>query len=136
MNMPDEIELKARFLIISDTTNPSSFSAVLGVEPTQTWLKGEPVHPKAINRYAHNGWELVEVDRGEKASLEALVNKLFQSIDLNRVKQLTLNDPSVEIELSIIVHLSESAPSMFLSSDQVKCLADIGAEIDVDIYPG
>jgi hypothetical protein len=134
--MPAEILLKARFLISSDTTDPSSFSAFLGVEATRTWLKGEQVHPKAINRFDHNGWVLIETDRGDKASLEILVNRLFQAIDLNRVKQLTSTDPSVEIELSIVVHLTESAPLMFLSSHQVKCLADIGAEIDVDIYPG
>lgn len=133
--MPAEPELKVRFLITSDTTNPSLFSAILGVEPTQTWLKGERVHPKAINQYGHNGWVFVETGCGEEASLEALVSQLFQAIDLNRVKQLTLTDSSVEVELSIIVHLSRSAPSMFLSAHQIKCLADIGAEIDVDIYP-
>lgn len=135
MNMVTEAELKARFLISSVTTIPSVFSAALGVEPTQTWLKDEPVHPKAINKYDHNGWVLVETERGASASLEALVNKLFQAIDLNRVRQLTQADPSVEVELSIVLHLSESAPSMFLSSQHVKLLADIGAEIDIDIYP-
>jgi hypothetical protein len=135
MNTPVEPELKVRLLITSDSTNPSTVSAALGLEPTQKWLKGERVHPKATNKYDHNGWVLVEADYGEKASVEALVNKVFRAIDLNRVKQLTLRDPTVEVELSIIVYLSGSAPSVFLSSHQVKCLAEIGAEIDIDIYP-
>lgn len=44
--------------------------------------------------------------------------------------------PEVEFELSIIVHVSASAPAVSLSAYPVRVLASLNTDIDVDSYRG
>lgn len=132
LNFP---EIKVRLLVTSASLSPEAMTVAIGGPPTKSWCKGDPVSRGATKRFAHNGWLVIYTESGATASAEAVVSKLLRSIDLARLQSLTLSHGDVEIELSIIVEISSSAPSVGLSADQVRQLAAIGASIDVDIYP-
>lgn len=50
--------MKVRLVITSDSIIPKSISDFLGVSPVQTWLAGDPAHPRATNTHKENGWVL------------------------------------------------------------------------------
>jgi hypothetical protein len=129
-------ELKVRFLITSQVLTPDQISASVGVSPSRTWIKGQKVHQKATKTYSHNGWVLIAEARGAHASAETLADEILRGIDMHRMLAFKSEHADAEFELSIIVYLSQSAPAVSLSPAQVGALANLGAGIDVDIYPG
>jgi hypothetical protein len=137
--MTQTTNIKARLVITSADVLPNIISEALQLTPEKTWLKGEPVHPKANNKHAENGWTLgLESPDGELIA-ERTIDKLIAVIPKDRLLKLhnTYKD-RVCVELSLIVHLppSGSAPSISLSDAQVAFLAQCGASFDVDLYLG
>ena len=122
-------ELKVRFLITSDSLTPHQISAGMGVSPSSTWSKGQRVHPKASKTYDQNGWVIVAEARGESASAEKLAADIFNSLDVQRMLAFKSKHSDAEFELSVIVHLTTSAPAISLSAKQVEVLAKLGADM-------
>ena len=129
-------KLKVRLLITSDSLTPDEISEGVGLYPTRHWFKGQPVCPGASKTYEHNGWVLAAEGSGVAVSAENLTEKLLQSIDVSKMLEFKSAHQKVEFELSIVVHVSASAPAVSLSPYQVRVLASLNADIDIDIYPG
>lgn len=89
----------------------------------------------ATNVYDHNGWVLIESAAGSTASAELLTKRIFDVVDIRNLKDLKAAHPGIEVVLSIIVYVTSSAPSVSLSKEQVKFLATIEGDLDIDIYP-
>jgi hypothetical protein len=130
-----EPEIKVRLLIADDLISPDTVSEFLKVAPTKVWIRGEKTHPKATNVYDHNGWVLIESAAGSTASAELLTKRIFDVVDIRNFKDLKAAHPGIEVVLSIIVYVTSSAPSVSLSKEQVKFLATIEGDLDIDIYP-
>ena len=128
---------KARFVITSDTLSPQAVSIALGVEPSKVWLRGEVVHPKAINVHKQNGWSISVTSEANEIFLERTVDRLLKLVPAKAAIAFCRdNQGSIEVELSLIVHIPESGPvpSVALSTEQVRFLADCHGSLDVDIY--
>jgi hypothetical protein len=130
--------IKARLVITSADVMPNIISEALQLTPEKTWLKGEPVHPKAINEHAENGWALGLVSPDSELVAERTIDKLIAIIPKDRLLKLhdTYKD-RVSVELSLIIRLAPSGPtpSVSLSEAQVAFLAQCGASFDLDLYP-
>jgi hypothetical protein len=135
MKIHEEPEIKVRFVVTSSLLTPEEISKYLEVQASKTWLEGEKVHPGATKQFDENGWVIFESAVGAGASAERLVAKIFDAIPLPKLKKLRAENPEIEFELSIIVAVTNRAPVVSLSTSQIKYLAEIEAEIDVDIYP-
>lgn len=52
-------EIKARLTIADFECSPEEITQILGIRPTKTWLRGEPVTSRIKNVYKENGWTLI-----------------------------------------------------------------------------
>jgi hypothetical protein len=56
-------------------------------------------------------------------------------VDSQKLIALVAQHAGTSVELSLVVYVADSAPSISLSPPQIRYLADVGADVDVDIYP-
>lgn len=128
-------QIKVRLVVTSYVLTPKQMTDCLGNSGSKTWKLGDRVHQAATNRFAHNGWVLSSTAIGDNLSTEEMLRKLENDFDFLKVNALRKLDDQCSVELSLVVHAGENVPEVHLSSSQLRLLADIGAEVDVDIYP-
>ena len=131
MNRNDEISVE---LLITDfSCDPTEISKLLNIEPSRTWLKGDPIGQKGFRKYKENGliMEFKQQKAGETPS--QLLDRLLTVVAPNTDKFKDLPAGTV-VEISTIIYLYDSTFGLNLSSDQIKALANLNASIDVDLY--
>lgn len=130
---------KARLVITTDTLSPNYISSSLEIEPSQVWLRGDVVHPKATNVHKENGWVISATSDGDELFVERTVDRLIKLLPKEKlVAFCRKNQGSIDVELSLIIHLSQSGsvPSVALNPNQIRFLADCHGSFDIDIYKG
>jgi hypothetical protein len=125
-------EVYAEFTLTGVDLNPDDVTSKVGIQPTKTWLKDDPISPKATIRYQQNGWTL-------RSHLEA-------SDDLEEHFRVVLNQlnqgwqPLVELcsiyeaEFSGVIYTSGDRPAIHFDKELLKAVLQLNAEIDVDLY--
>lgn len=133
MNDPGRIrKVKVKLMILGFTEQPDEMSRILGVSPSRTWTKGEPVAPGAHNRQPQNGWQLsAPVDPINAEANSAVESLLSLFPDRSAFRRL----PSeAEVQLTCTVYAYGERPWLYFSRQTVSMLGEIGASLDVDIY--
>ena len=125
-------EIKVSVKIHGFNDSPSRISEILGLVPTMSWLKGEVVHPRAINTFKENGWVISVHGDGEDVSIEKLAMELFDVLSESLPSFCDL-PRNVCIEFSVVAYVKQDIPELFIPSEIVQKLGEIGAEIDIDL---
>jgi len=129
-----QFEIKARFTIAGFECSPEEITQILGIRPTKTWLRGEPVTSKAKNVYKENGWTLTSPCNPVSSTLDEQVDALI-SIIPPRIQAFAKLPAGVYIELACIIRVADySQPVIGFSANTIRIIAQIGANIDVGIY--
>lgn len=127
---PDEIKVSIK--VTNFDCNPGQITKILDLKPTKTWLKGDLVHPKAINTHKENGWMFqlqISTDTPFRQQMQTLLDLAIPK------KQLFLNLPNdAEIEINCVVYSIHGRPDISLSSAMIKAVGEINAAIDFDLY--
>lgn len=129
--------VKVRFIVSSESIDPLEISSTLDVMPNRTWLRGSPVHQESTKLHRENGWLLETTGQPEEVYVDRLAQRLMDAISHDRLATLRSKyGAKVDIELSVIISIPYSAtvPSVSLSREQIRYLADCGGSLDVDIY--
>jgi hypothetical protein len=128
--------LKVRLVVTSDNLIPKTISDFLGVSPTKTWQRGDPVVQKATKIHKENGWVLSLEFGTSELIVEPIIDRLIAQLPQGRLAALCRQyQGSISVELSIIAHVSaDFLPSISISPAQVTFLAGCNGEVDVDLY--
>lgn len=133
MGQTSPYEVKLRLVITDFQEPPSEISRLLGVKPTKTWLRGDPVTDNATIQYKMNGWQVVVSTESGKTSMLELVDELI-SIFGNKVENFKKLPKEAEVLLSCIVFPHKYCPELGFRPDQIEFLSKISASVDFDIY--
>ena len=127
-------KIKVEFNIYSDYIDIDNVTKMMGVNPTLTYLKGDPIGNRPIVR--KNALWAIETDYEEANGIDEVLPKVFGLIVdkadiINKVKE----QYAAEISIVFVVYIENGEnPGMSLDKDFVKFAAEIDARLDFPIY--
>ena len=126
--------IRTAILLLGDVL-PDVLTAEVGLAPTSTWRKGDPIGKKGVQHHRQDGWEVVSeyvhtLDTEEVVRL--LLGRIEPHIDRIRVACQRHNLYS---ELAIYITWSddESLPSLHFEKELLASVVRLGATIDIDL---
>ncbi len=128
-----QAKTKVRLTVTDFECSPEEITQILGISPTETWLRGEPVLPKAKNVHHQNGWMIASPCDPMKTNISTQVGSLFSIIEPH-IEAFAKLPVGTCVDLSCILYVYDCRPVIGFSVDEVKMLARLGASIDVDFY--
>jgi hypothetical protein len=127
-------EISARLVITGFACDPLYITKLLGIQPDAIWRIGDALSFTSKRKRTDNGWAIVskisntvDLDAHIAAILEAVGNAK------SRFKKLPQGS-TVYLSCGITVNRGPSGPSIVFSPQMVASLAELGAEISIDIY--
>lgn len=109
--------------------SPEEVTRTLGTDPTDTWIVGDLIREPDIRKKS-NGWRLAS-PLDENSHLEPHLRWLLDRLSPGADAGLGMDDRSVDISCSVII--TDRAPSLTVPSDVMERLAQLGADLDIDI---
>ena len=121
------------FRLWGEGFDPDDVTALLGIEPTKTELKGDPIPRHASWNVSEGKLEADVIDVYEMSS--ALVKRLEPVAEniVEAMKKYGLQ-AVLQVVLSVTSDDSKPTPAIGFESNVVSFLSAIGASIDVDTY--
>ena len=120
---------------------PEELTEDLGLEPTKTGLKGQKYHlgpeaGKRIRTWEWNFWMYqVTVEKNRHWIGDQIDDFIDNIIKPRQEKIKKIISTTCDSEFSIVQYIYEGCnPGLHFDNARLKIIADIGAEIDVDIY--
>lgn len=113
--------------------DPSVVTKIMGVEPSRSWVKGEPIPDELNGVRSHERWELRSPTDPSLPMEEQLVDLLTLLEDY----QSQVREVSEEYEAGICCYAyyqEEFNPQLHLSDETIRRLADLALSIDFDLY--
>jgi len=107
-------------------------TAVVGLAPTRTWLRGDVVPSTRAGRQTHSRWSLhsgLPTSAPLESQLSALLAKLEPVAD--RVREAATRFSAV---LWVAIYTSEVNPVLTLSAEDAARVGALGLPLDFDIY--
>jgi Domain of unknown function (DUF4279) len=131
-------EVKCSLCILDFACPAETITQALGVEPTETWLKGDLIDPRLLVRHKQNGWRLqspvnpINTDAGHAVDYpqKAIIALLELFADPGLFRRL----PACKLEISCAVYTYTQRPGIALSAEVMSRIGQIGADLDFDIY--
>jgi len=134
MNMNHEI--KVSLIISGFEESPDKITEIIGLTPTKKWLKGELIDPRATIRYKENGWKLSS-GVSDKKAFKDHIKSLIGEINL-RIEPFSSICQKYKGKLFCAIYLSEksgdSLPEIHFEKSDIIFFANIGIELDLDLY--
>lgn len=129
-----EFDIIAKLVITNFDCSPAEITQIIGIHPTQTWLKGEPFLPEAKNVQKSNGW-----------ILQSPINPFNSTVDIQVKAIMKIIAPQAEAfanllsgayaELGCVIYTyCPHYPAVGFSKDTIKTLAKIGGSINIELY--
>ena len=112
---------------------PEELSTELGLQPTDSWSKGDPCRVAKKRTFTYNGWELSS-GREESADLEAHVNAILHQIAPFKENFRKVAAKYPPMLTCVIYSYDGDRPAIVFERDVVKELADLNALINIDLY--
>jgi hypothetical protein len=119
--------------LYSTTLDPDQISEWMGREPTDSWRKGD-VMPKTGHIRETSRWELQTSDyftRDLNEPLEELLEMLRPVADPLRTLVL---EHCEKASICLVGSFAEANPGLYLAKDLIATIADLGLDLDVDLY--
>jgi hypothetical protein len=125
-------EIEVYFRVRGFSVSPEALTVELGMQPTRTWRKGDPLR-FGKGTYKDNGWTIGS-GLGKSIDLETHVKTLLDKIVLireNFIKVCTKYHP----DLVCVIHsYGGDRPAIPFDREIIKELAVLNASIDIDLY--
>jgi hypothetical protein len=123
------------FCLYGDDFDPDAVTKVIGINPTRTKRKGDPIPRCSSWHYSTGKIENDLVDVYELSS--SLIAKLAPYSDnILKVKRDYNLKAILEVVLTISPDDSKSTPAIGFESEVIAFLHKVGATIDIDTYRG
>jgi hypothetical protein len=130
--MADEISV--RLVVTGFACDPDNITKLLGIQPDAVWRIGDDLSFPSARKRTDNGWA-IESKVSNTVDLDAHVAAILRVIGnaKSHFKHLPQGS-TISLSCGITVNQGPSAPSMVFSPQMVATLAEIGAEIGIDLY--
>ena len=117
------------FGVFNFGADPSVVTDALGLEPTQSWEKGQP--GPAGSRRTHDRWELRVAESGDfETQIASLLELLEARADAIRAAVMRWDTGIV----CVGNYTSDHNPGVHLHADLIRRIADLDLSIDFDLY--
>ncbi len=132
-------DISVSFEIYNFTCSPADITAALKIIPTTSSTKGElkyigPIEHPATVKAAQNMWSLDAQNKhtdGVEGQIEALLSILVsQKSDINN----TIVVYNAQARFRCTLLFEDARPGIRLTNEQLKRIADLNADLDLDIY--
>jgi len=125
------------FALTGDDFDPQQLTHRIGIEPTESWIKGDKGKFKPKLNYSC--WKLSTKEGNEYfviyRLIEEIVAILYDKIDIiNEVKTQYKLEPILEIVLDIDINPEISTPAMGHDLKTIEFLYKTNTRTDIDIY--
>ncbi len=131
--------IAAEFTLTGFGFNPDEVTISLGVQPTRTWRQGDP-RGKTLLRHKSDGWELStgyeELDEENSIDMIKQIRSIFGRLQphTSKLKEMCAR-LKVDARVCCVMHIEgDDRPAIYFDRDIVKWLAELGADIDIDLY--
>ena len=134
----DKTSIYVEFNAFGDELVPDIFTKIVGIEPTQIWLKGQPI--KRGNRVSRilakdNMWELDTIE-AESLDIEIQLKQIYDVLNgkTSILKELK-KKYCLEYRIDIVIKIENGEkPGMYFSRWILDFVNAIEAEIWIDLY--
>ena len=126
-------ELSARLVIYGFECAPEEITRVLGINPDETWRKGDLRGERPVKPSGDSGW-VIASSSSDRVRLEPHIVSVLEKVSsVDRLRDLP---PESKRYLSCEVTTLEgtSGPDITISPTILSRLAEIGAELSIDSY--
>ena len=106
-------------------------SSVVGVQPTRSWLKGEPFSEQG-GRHTHDRWELGSTSP-DAASPEEKLLELVGTLE-ELAPGVRAAAEQFEAGIGCAVYTSQANPGIHISATLLARIAALGLTLDFDVY--
>lgn len=132
-----EWEASAAFVLLGQDhdplgLDPEQVTALTGIEPSETWRVGDLIDKHATVRHKQNGWS-VESALPPTAELEDHVKDVLDQLQAGWASLKGVS-ARFDSEISCVLYIKSVNPPVHFDKDTVARIAELGAEIDIDIY--
>ena len=130
-----QTKVKAEFNLSNDYLNIPKITELMGISPTVSYIKGEPIENRKSLKWKETLWA-IETEYEEtwdiNTALEKVVCVLRNKVDtLVKIKEMY----DADIFFVVVVDIVDGdIPVMSLSNEMVSFMASLGARIDFCIY--
>jgi hypothetical protein len=128
-------EVRCSITVFSDSTTAAEVSDYVGIEPTRTRIKGEPISARRPQTVIARHMWVWRVDDSVVRSLDAQLDELWSVLGPHAGKFKDLpSGANVQLGIWITHRGSELSLGWVLNRRHVAMAAAFGASIDVDEY--
>jgi hypothetical protein len=113
--------------------NPSKITDLLKIQPHESWRKGEVIPNSPVKR-KYSCWTIAASLKRYSYNVEDYVKDIIKKIAPVKNKIKRIPGANLELEIWIDLYPEASMPGIVLSKSTLRFLADIGAEVDCDLY--
>ena len=111
---------------------PEDVTRVVGLSPSKTWRAGEPI-PATTAKRKDDRWEF-GLSYRETFDMEEMLKELLDTIEPYRERiTAAAKEFGLVREISFGVYIREQTPACWFSADTMRRLADLGADLDIDL---
>jgi len=127
-------EISARLVITGFACDPHHITKLLGIQPDEVWRIGNALSFTSERKRTDNGWAIVS-KISNTVDLDAHVTAILEVIGSAKSNFKNLpHGSTVYLSCGITVNRGPGGPSIVFSPQMVASLAELGAEIGIDIY--
>ncbi len=128
------VEIEASLTLTGENLIPDEISALLDKVPTKIWKTGDLISPRSTLRRKQNGWSLSS-NVEDIYYLESHVKSIFEKLRSSWESLVNLcHLYDAEISCVVYVDVGDSVPAIHFDQDTIQKVAELNAEIDVDLY--
>lgn len=134
VNKLNKNEIRAYFSVYPEDISPERLTELIGLEPSKTHLKGQPIKSEKPSTYSYkdNLWEVMsQLDFG--MDIEAHIINILTQLKPHK-KRIIQFTKGMYKELALTIFYSESRPVIHLNSEIMKELGEYEVEMDFDFY--
>lgn len=126
--------MHAELSLFSEDLDPERIADLLGIPADEEWRKGDPKGARAVAFRKEGCWRIVTVPSEDcDRSLNDHLRDLLERIKPVRESLSTLAE-GCSVEFGAVIEFDETVPDLHVDADVVKAMAQMNAELDLDIY--
>ena len=130
----NQTSIRVCLSIFGELFDPNALTNLVGLTPTKTGIKGQPIEGKAMT-YKDTFWDF-STDAVDSLFLEEaaspLVNKL-KGLESTIVQFMTAHALLAKIYIVVEI-VDEQTPALYLNRAFLSCIESLRAEVDIDSY--
>lgn len=128
-----ESEVYAAFILQGSDLDPSQVTALVGVQPSETWRAGDLVSDRAIVRRKLSGWKINSA-LPLNAPLEEHVEAVLQQLKPGWLSLVELGSRNQAKVYCVVRSYGGARPALIFKRGIVKQVAELNAAIEIDLY--